>query len=678
MINCTQNGSSLTVALNNVVLVSHSRTKPFITLYKGKESVDMYRGNFFISDDLSDTCLLPDYEMSEVISGGTIEYCIRFSSGKDRNAVFAVHFSEQNGRMVICFDPLPKGYNRLQLSIAADNREHVYGCGEQFSYFDLRGHHFPLWTQEQGVGRNKQELLTRLMDQKDRSGGDYYTTFYPQPTYVSTRDYYLHAETYGYADFDFSSSDCFRLLFWTVPSAITVGAGQTLLETVQDLSVLLGRQQELPSWIYDGMILGIQGGTDICLSKLETMQNAGCPVCGIWAQDWEGRKITSFGKRLKWNWVYDKTMYPELPQTVQKLAERQVRFLGYINPYVLEKESLYTEAAEKGYLVLNAGGKPYLVDFGEFYAGIIDFTNSDARNWYTDVICNNLIKTGFGGWMADFGEYLPTDVVLHDGSDPMQAHNAWPGYWAQINEAAVVRAGKQNDCFFFMRAGNARSLKSCSMMWAGDQNVDWSEDDGLPSALTSALSLAMCGMGLHHSDIGGYTTVRPYLKRSKELLLRWAEFAAFTILMRTHEGNIPEDNWQFDGDDETIRLFTRMASIHKMLKPYIQNAVHVNHTAGIPVICPLFLKYPSEQFYDCRDEYLFGSDMLAAPVLHAGETGRKVILPEGNWIQLFTGEKYTGGCYYVGAPSGFPPVFYMEDSEFADLFKQIQTLYGRK
>lgn len=83
------------------------------------------------------------------------------------------------------------------------------------------------------------------------------------------------------------------------------------------------------------------------------------------------------------------------------------------------------------------------------------------------------------------------------------------------------------------------------MSWAGDQTVDWTQSDGLGSSIIAALSLSMSGMGLSHSDIGGYTTI-PQLNitRSKELLLRWAEYAAFTPVMRTHEGNVPEANHQ--------------------------------------------------------------------------------------------------------------------------------------
>ncbi|MCI1208482.1 MAG: alpha-glucosidase [Treponema sp.] len=677
MIHCKTLDGNLEIALNDILLIKSNKQRPFITLLRGAETVDMYRGNFFIQDKLRDSLPLTDYSVSDEYSGRDVGYRIRFSA--DMVCLYVTLY-EINGRLQVNFDEIPADYNRIQLSFFAEDFEHVWGCGEQFSYFDLRGRHFPLWTQEQGVGRNKQTLLTRIEDEKERAGGDYYTTFYPQPTFISERGYYLHAETYSYADFDFTASDSHKLLFWTNPGTITINAGGSLLKTLQDLSAFLGRQRELPEWIYDGIILGIQDGISVCRTKLEKMQKAGCPVNGIWAQDWEGQKITSFGKRLKWNWQYDKTLYPDLPAFIHELAQKKIRFLGYINPYVLKGESLFKEADKKGLLVLSRkNNNPYLVDFGEFDCGIIDFTNPTARNWYADVICRNLIATGMGGWMADFGEYLPvdSDVRLFDETDPLTAHNAWPGYWAEVNETAIRKAEKAGECFFFMRAGNARSLKSCTMMWAGDQNVDWSEDDGLPSALTAALSLAMCGMGLHHSDIGGYTTIHHYLNRSKELLLRWVEFSAFTPLMRTHEGNIPEENWQFDSDEGTIKQFTRMTLIHVMLKPYLKEIVSVNHEKGIPVIRPVLLHYPCPPFFDMKDSYLLGRDLFVAPILHSGERGRKVFLPDDEWRHLFTGKDYSGGSWYVEAPIGTPPVFFRKNSETAQFFERVSDRITR-
>ena len=160
----------------------------------------------------------------------------------------------------------------------------------------------------------------------------------------------------------------------------------------------------------------------------------------------------------------------------------------------------------------------------------------------------------FLGWMADFGEYTPMSAKTQFigrwwGEDYGEIlHQTISQNWASLNREAVEAAGKLGDILFWMRSGGFDSKNTQVMSWAGDQTVDWSYSDGLPSSIVAALSLAVSGMGLSHSDIGGYTAVPqiPVLGpvRSKELLLRWAEYAAFTPVMRTHEGNRPVENYQ--------------------------------------------------------------------------------------------------------------------------------------
>lgn len=135
----------------------------------------------------------------------------------------------------------------------------------------------------------------------------------------------------------------------------------------------------------------------------------------------------------------------------------------------------------------------------------------------------------------------------------------------------------------------------------------------------------MTGHGLHHSDIGGYTTLFE-MKRSKELLLRWCDFSAFTPMMRTHEGNRPGDNWQFDGDADTIAHFARMTTVFTTLKPYIKAAVAQNAKSGLPVMRPLFLHYEDDaRAYTLKYQYLFGRDLLVAPVHEEdAATGRSI------------------------------------------------------
>lgn len=659
------------IRFNGFTAIRHSKEKPFLLAGSGTEKIDMYRGNFEITD-LGPAPEAPlTIAASRTVTEGKIAVVAKF---RELGFVCA-EFTEIDGRLECRFEKSDQRFNRVTIVLPAEADEKIWGCGEQFSRFNLRGKNWPLWTREQGVGRNKETEITRLADRDDKAGGDYHTTFYPQTTFVSSRRYFFHAYTWAYADWDFSGSDEHRLTFWEIPERLVWSVKPTLLDTVKDVSALLGRQKKLPDWVHDGVILGIQDGTGTCLSKLAKAASRGVAVNGIWAQDWVGQRKTSFGKRLSWNWVWNRELYPDLDRAIPELAAKGVKFLGYINPYVLEGKSLFLEAEKNGYLALNAEGSTYLVDFGEFDAGLVDFTNPEACEWYRSVIRREMIDFGLSGWMADFGEYLPTDVVLWSGEDAKIAHNEWPGLWARINAEAVEESGR-SDIVFFMRAGNAESLRWCQMMWAGDQNVDWSEDDGLPSVVTSAISLAMSGMGLQHSDIGGYTTLYS-LKRTKELFLRWAEFAACTPMMRTHEGNRPADNWQFDSDDETLEGLARATALFRALKPYRLHAVEENANDGIPVMRPIVLHYEESEYADLKDEYLLGRDLLVAPVMVERADERTVVFPDGAWTHVWTGKRFGKGTALVPAPMGEIPIFWREGSQWAPLFSSLAESLGR-
>lgn len=665
-----ENNSAFTLIFNGRTLLQHSAAEPCLWIGAGEADIDMFRGNFRIEDRLNERLALTDFTVERRGEG----YLVKLTRGDVASATLEIAL-DAAGRVAMNIQAAGETRNRLWLRLAARAEDRIYGCGEQFSYFNLRGRPFPLWTSEQGVGRNKNTYVTWQADCKENAGGDYYWTFFPQPTFVSSQKYYCHFDDSSYMNFDFTHPDYHELAVWQDSASLHFATAETYLDLVSELTLLLGRQPELPDWVYDGVILGIQGGTEVCQQKLDAMREQGVRVAGIWAQDWEGRRITSFGKRLMWNWRWDEELYPGLDLRIPQWKKQGVRFLGYINPYVAIEKELYAEAAECGYLTTNAAGADYQVEFGEFYAGVVDLTNPQAYDWYKNVIKKNLIEFGLDGWMADFGEYLPTDTFMHNGVSAEIMHNAWPALWARCNYDALVETGKLGDVLFFMRAGYTGSQKHSVMMWAGDQNVDWSLDDGLASVLPAALSLAMTGHGLHHSDIGGYTTLFD-MKRSKELLLRWCDFAAFTPLMRTHEGNRPDDNWQFDSDVETMRHFARMSQVFVALKPYIKQQVALNSTRGIPVMRPLFLHYEDDaQTYDLKYQYLFGRDLLVAPVHQEGRSDWSLYLPQDSWVNLWTGEPHAGGAEVtVAAPLGKPPVFYRAASDWATLFASLRSL----
>ena len=568
---------------------------------------------------------------------------------------------------------VPEGVNRFRLCFGTNSKEHIYGCGETYSKLDLKGELVRIWVAEhQNTSRISGKIIREKLTGKHPARTlpfRKYESYYAQPTFVSDDKYFVHVDTNAYSEFDFRNPEHITLHLQE-PPRLTVGWGDSFEEVSENLSALLGRQKKLPDWIYDGGILAIQEGPDAVDRKLDKAFRAGVQVNGIWCQDWSGCRRTGFGYQVMWNWRFDQELYPDLPEKIREWKEKGVHFLGYINPFLAIEKDIYREASKKGYCVKDKEGKDYLVTITTFPAAMVDFTNPAAYEWYKDLIKENMIGIGMSGWMADFGEYLPVDSILYSKEDPALVHNTWPAIWAKLNREAIKECGMEEEIFFFTRAGHTDTIAHSDMMWTGDQHVDWSVDDGLPSVIPATLSLAMSGFGITHSDVGGYTTIM-HMRRSKELLLRWEEMNVFSPLFRSHEGNQPVNNVQFDDDDELLAQLAKCTAMHKKLKNYLKGCVAEAEEKGIPVMRPLFYHYDEEALYTEKTEYLLGRDILVAPVLQEGAVSRNCLLPKDRWVHLFTREEYGGGSVEIQAPLGKPPVFVRKDSESFEELMEI-------
>ena len=629
---------------------------------KGENKFTMSRGSFNYKKVLKEKCQLKKIAYDDIPGGFRMEfmdphYVLRLAVTvlKDETGLITVSFDDSGSN---------GGYNRFWLQFENPLGEQIYGCGETYSKFDLKGEVVRIFVAEhQNANRIGRKLIRQTIFGKAAAkpaAFSKYESYYAQPTYVSSKKYFMHADTDQYAEFNFFTPGLTELYFQGLPT-LYFYEGKNFPKISEKLSSMLGRQRELPDWVYDGAILAVQQGPDVINEKIQKAQGAGARVCGIWSQDWCGCRRTGFGYQVMWNWEQDRELYPELEAHIKKWKEQGIRFRGYINPFMALEKDLYKEASAKGYCVKDKDGKDYLVTITTFPAAMIDFTNPEAYEWYKGVIKKNMIGIGMGGWMADFGEYLPMDCVLYNGESPELWHNRWPAIWAKLNREAVEECGVQDDVFFFTRAGHTGTIKESAMMWTGDQHVDWSEDDGMPSVIPATLSLAMSGYGLTHSDIGGYTTFQK-MRRSKELLMRWEEMNAFSPLMRSHEGNQPVNNVQFADDAELLAQLARTTKMHAALKPYLKKCVAENAERGIPVMRPVFYHYDEPEAYKESTEYLLGRDILVAPVLKEGAVSRTVYLPKDNWVNIFTGQQYYGGTVEVKAPIGQPPVFVRKDS----------------
>ena len=646
-------------------VLRHREDCPAVVIGRGDAAVTMMRGNFRFDETIAATAEPIGFRVSdeavELLLGG--EQVARM--GLDGNTL-----------VVEASDP---STNRLWVRFHAAPGETVWGGGEQMSYLALNGRRFPMWTSEPGVGRDKATELTRAMDEAGLAGGDYWTTNYPQPTFLASRWLAIHLDASCYSALDFTDPARHEVEVWSHRALFEIFVAEGPRDLVSDLSTRFGRQPALPDWAIDGAIIGLKSGGS-SFARLERFLDAGAAISGLWCEDWAGIRETSFGRRLFWDWhigARSEARFPALSDRIAALKRRGIVFLAYANPYFAVDAELFAEAEAGGHFCLRRDSdEVYRVDFGEFECGVVDFTREATREWFAErVLAREMLDNGILGWMADFGEYLPTDVRLADGSDPMEAHNRWPVLWAEVNALALASRNMTGEALFFMRAGFSGVQAHCPLLWAGDQSVDFTRHDGIGTVVTAALSAGLVGNAYSHADCGGYTSLLGNV-RSEELLQRWCELAAFAPVMRSHEGNRPDDNLQYDSSPELLACFARWSRVHAALAPYVRALCDEATATGLPLQRAMFLHYPEErELFAVQDQYLYGPDMLVAPVIEEGAVERRVILPgKEHWRYCWSGEDFQPGEHLVAAPLGRPPVFYRTESTQAALFAGLSEV----
>ena len=644
-----------TIYFKEYPFLIHTPDNPCFKIGKGEAKYKMHHGHFKIREKKVVEIPLPRFKAADY-SEDHLE--IEFKNSEQY--ILQVHILVEDDIFRLKFKCAHPEINRFWMRIQANSEEAIFGLGEQFSELNFNGKQVPLWVEEQGVGRGDPPIT-----------GDWYTTYHPQPTFVSSQNYFCHSESTSFAIFDFTNEEFHELYIWSVPEEILIGKYDSTLDTVSHLSTRLGLQPKLPDWVYDGVWLGIQGGIDAVEKKIQTCLDKKVKIAAVWCQDWQGIHMQGAQKRLIWNWEYDSNLYPDLPGYIKSLNDRGIKYLGYNNSMLALGEQQYQYALEKGLTVKNISGNQYRIvtDSGE--KSLLDLSNPETIKWFKEVVKENMIKIGLSGWMADYGEYLPIDSILHSGENPETFHNKFPVIFAKANYEAIKEVNKLGEIVFFTRAGYSHISKYTSAVWAGDQLVDWSLGDGLGTVIPAGISIGICGIGYYHFDIGGFHSLENYI-RTKEMFMRWTEAAVFTMIMRTHESVKPFDNLQFDYDEEILEHFAKMVDIHVHIKPYFQFLSEEYQKTGTSPFRGCLLHYENDlELYDLKYQYMLGPDLLIAPVIAPNKDKWNIYLPKDDWIHLWSNSEYSGGWITVDAPIGKPPVFYRKASKFKDLFKSI-------
>jgi sulfoquinovosidase len=546
---------------------------------------------------------------------------------------------------------------RLTFELPTQPDEIWWGGGEQFSHFVLNGHTVTNWAEEQGIGRG--DLPISALTALRGASGSHNTSFAPLAQFRSSKGRNFYFDLSGYTTIHFAKNKI-RI------TAIISSAGLHI-NAVQTRAATYIATRRSPFML--GTVVGLQGGTDSVLQKLAILERAGVQPSAIWLQDWCGRRVTPFGKQLKWNWELDTLRYPRFAAFRQILAQKNIKLLGYINPFLAADLPLAQAALAQKLVLTHGDGSPYRLRATGFDVYLLDVAQFDAQVWLKNIVATQLVKNGFTGYMADFGEWCPADAYSagYANRQHLRAdHSAYTRTWSYLNHRIVTDLGNDlggDSLTFFMRSAAEDSPEYTPFYWAGDQNTTWQRHDGLPSVIPAMLSSGISGMLINGSDVGGFTSFKKgflRMTRSRELLYRWIELGAFSPIFRTHEGLSPDYNMQVYSDTACASFYAKFSKIRAQIQPDILTAYEETFTKSLPMARPLWLHYPDDKnTYRLQQEYLLGENILVIPVLRKGATTVKAYFPKGDWQHLLRPETIhsNGEWRTIAAPVGTPAVF---------------------
>jgi alpha-glucosidase (family GH31 glycosyl hydrolase) len=533
--------------------------------------------------------------------------------------------------------------SRLAIAAPTPAGEHLVGLGGQSFDVDHRGERVPLWVQEDGIGK--------YPDADDQYMGVWFltgrkhSTHTPMPMLVSSRKYALAVDTDGRAIFDLASTHDDTAIFevWDRRLDLHLWFGDTARDAFGEMIAWVGKPARPPKTIFAPWVDALFGSANV-RRVAQALRASGVASSVIWTEDWRGGGDGAFGYALKENWRVDRSLYPDFEQVAADLRGMGFAWHTYHNTFIDSTADIYGEAVAGGYPIRNADGTTFIFTGVKFNdSTLLDLTNPAAVTWAKSVM-TEARTLGSDGWMADFAEWFPVDATLASGEDPLLVHNRYTVDWAKMNEEmfASTPAGRPAP-IYFMRSAWLHSQPHVMVMWAGDQQTDWSEGDGFPSVVPIGLGMGLVGLPYFGHDIGGYMS-QGTVPTSEELFYRWTTLGALSPVMRTHHGRLVHDNVQWEANAGTIAHFARWTRFHMQLAAYLWGSSGSFEKQGLPLFRLIALDYPDEPWaWTTVDEYLLGDRILVAPILAEGATSRTVQLPAGDWYPLWSGAPTAGG-----------------------------------
>ncbi|MCK6524320.1 hypothetical protein L6R49_23185 [Myxococcota bacterium] len=526
----------------------------------------------------------------------------------------------------------------VRMGFACAGPDDVFlGAGAHAFDVNHGGEAFSLWVGEPGIGKTDSENPPEDWFIK----GTRHSSSAPIPFLLRPDDGVgVEIDAGGRVDLDLckTAPGTYTIAAWDTGMDVHVFVGDSPMDVLSKHGASRGGPAMPPDWAFAPWNDAIRG-VDNVLDVANTLRENGIPS-----------SVICFGYHLSGEWTIDSTLYPDAGAIDGELEQLGFKWLAYFSPFVDKESSAWAEAEQ--YVIRAQDNVPYtFLNATQAEVSVLDLSWDESRAWARSKM-DLALTLGFDGWMADFAEWMPPDARLND-MDPILDHNLYPVLWQELSYEAL----EGRDATFFARSGWAGSHAYTPIMWLGDQQTDWSVDDGYPSVVPMALGLSMSGVPFIGFDIGGYSTVGTE-PTSKELWFRWASLAAFAPIMRTHHGAFDTANWRFDSDDETLAHYKKYAIEHTRLFPYIRGLAALAETEGTPLLLHPGLIYSDWPWLNTT-AWMLGEALLVTPVLAEGEDRVSVTLPqlgeEQTWYSYWTGEPVQSGLFQASV--GEIPVF---------------------
>lgn len=335
-----------------------------------------------------------------------------------------------------------------------------------------------------------------------------------------------------------------------------------------------------------------------------------------------------------------------------------------INPSTAPQQHLNdrSHAAAQGYLLGNGAGAPYRIPSGQWFGDstVPDFTSTAATNWWMSKRAYLLDEIGVDGFKTDGSEAVDgRNVTAADGRKGDELHNAYPNeYTGAYND--FVQNKTQGKGAIFSRAGTS-GAQGNSIFWAGDQASTF---NAFQEAVRAGISAGQSGVPFWSWDMAGFTGTFP----SSELYLRSAAQATFSPVMQYHsekanpaqsEARTPWNVQARTGDTSVIPAFRKFANTRMNLLPYLYTEAKNASTTGLPMMQAMSIAYPNDPTAAALDQqYMFGRQLLVAPITAAGSTSKDVHLPAGEWYDFWNGGRASGpGIKVYNAGTDTIPVY---------------------